>query len=136
MLFFIEVDSITFTIPYHILCQIQWFFFLIYKSKKPFFFSFSSWLIKVSVLHTSLMKLLPIYKNILRVHATVISLFYLVKPLKSLKTERMFKLKPVFCIYSFFFVQMELSVIISKHLKITSSHTIPWQGMCVLFTFF
>lgn len=76
-------------------------FFLIYKSKKPLFFSFSSWLIKASVLHTRLMKLLPIYKNILRVCTTVLLPFNLVKPLKSLRTGRLFQLKPVFYVYSF-----------------------------------
>lgn len=90
-------------------------FFLIHKSKKSFYFSFSSCLIKASGLPTCIMKLLPIYKNTLDVSATVISLFNLVKPLKSLRTGRLFlQLKPVFCLYTFF-GQMELSVIISNH---------------------
>lgn len=67
-------------------------FFLIYKSKKFFYFSFSSCLIKASgLLH--LMKLLRIYQNILEVYVTVTSLFNLVKPLK--RTRIFSQLKPV-----------------------------------------
>lgn len=109
-------------------------FFLIYKSKKSFHFSFSSWLIKATGLHTCLMKLLPIYKNTLQVYAIVSSLFNLVKLLQSLRTWRLFfHLKPVFCLYAFFWP----NGYISHYLKSVKNHLQPHfsleRDVCVTF---
>lgn len=119
MLFFIEGDSITFTVPYHVLCPIQWFFPLNYKSKKSFYSSFSSWLIKASGLHTCLMKLLPIYKNTLDVYVTVISLFNLVKPLERLFFQLKAVLKPAFMLSLAKWNYQSLSQITKKSPSVT-----------------